>query len=643
MGNEAIQQKIETSNRFEDLQDNLTEQNTPGLPNSVIMRVMELPDAEAEANALSRGVRSHTPSGLRKEMGDRLGSDFSGVRFHSDTASVQRSARLGARAWTQGRDVYFGKGGFSPAVAAHELVHTVQQGAVRGNVSTSMPMGAVQLLPGDEDDLSKDRINNINEEQQQNKGTSQEITKSLIDSFSTNEGIEIYEGFENELKKMINSQAGKQNVHITAAGAVKYLVRAANRDYIYRDILQEIIAKPAITRNQKKERIREYKALIKGLKSRIGPDQAEDLAVNSGIFIGVPKYEHKKGHVQKIGRAYQMETGENDTVSFNPNDIPQLGKVQAAIDNAETPEQAYRIFAAYAGNRSGTYSDKYKNLKVDMTLFRNKLKNMARVVTDYPEMRGMVGDMTTVDPKSKTGMSTLGTRGGSRKAQFEYNVFPDQEGPEGERYREWDDSKNHKDHFHIAPRDYYGAHEMGHVMASLLTDDTGQLEKDMELPVEHQMAFKSAGVETPRLNGGQGSTMINQANDEKFGLTENDMLMEVLAKNKFDIMKKNGMKKIQAYTREATDARGLSHLPNQIDTYHSDFYKKGMTSKYGSYSSQEFFAEAVADVYAHGTKSKDISQGLVKEYEKRMKKRERDKFNYNKLTGWQKFWRFFGF
>jgi len=66
--------------------------------------------------------------------------------------SGERSA---AGAWAQGHDVYFGRGGFEPAVAAHELVHTVQQGAVKGNVSRSVPAGAVQLLPEDEEDGKK--------------------------------------------------------------------------------------------------------------------------------------------------------------------------------------------------------------------------------------------------------------------------------------------------------------------------------------------------------------------------------------------------------------------------------------------------------------------------------------------------------
>ena len=119
----------------------------PQLPNSLVMRIMQESGAEQEADKLSSNLTSTTPDELREEMGSRLGADFSNVQFHSDSMSMNKSKAMGARAWAQGRDVYFGKGGFDPKVAAHELVHTVQQGAVHGNVSESMPMGAVQMLP----------------------------------------------------------------------------------------------------------------------------------------------------------------------------------------------------------------------------------------------------------------------------------------------------------------------------------------------------------------------------------------------------------------------------------------------------------------------------------------------------------------
>ena len=93
----------------------------------------QIPEAEREADRLASAAQgARTPEEVKTRMGERLGADFSGVRF----------------AYATGRDIYFGQGGFDPAVAAHELVHTVQQGQVESSAPTvSAPAGQVQMLP----------------------------------------------------------------------------------------------------------------------------------------------------------------------------------------------------------------------------------------------------------------------------------------------------------------------------------------------------------------------------------------------------------------------------------------------------------------------------------------------------------------
>ena len=121
-----------------------------GVPNSAMLDMLDnqIPAAEREADRLSAGVTASDPEALKAAMSARLGADFSGVRFHTDGAAVQRAEEMGARAWTQGRDVYFGAGGFDPTVAAHELVHTAQQGAVEAGTPTmSVQSGTVQMWP----------------------------------------------------------------------------------------------------------------------------------------------------------------------------------------------------------------------------------------------------------------------------------------------------------------------------------------------------------------------------------------------------------------------------------------------------------------------------------------------------------------
>ena len=78
---------------------------------------------------------SPLPSGVKGFMEPRFGADFSGVRIHTDQRAAQLSAGVNANAFTVGTHVFFGHGQYRPdtpggkELIAHELTHTVQQGA----------------------------------------------------------------------------------------------------------------------------------------------------------------------------------------------------------------------------------------------------------------------------------------------------------------------------------------------------------------------------------------------------------------------------------------------------------------------------------------------------------------------------------
>jgi Domain of unknown function (DUF4157) len=78
---------------------------------------------------------SPLPSPVRGYMEPRFGASFSNVRVHTGAAAAQQSARLNANAFTVGDHVFFGRDKYQPQSAsgreliAHELAHTVQQGA----------------------------------------------------------------------------------------------------------------------------------------------------------------------------------------------------------------------------------------------------------------------------------------------------------------------------------------------------------------------------------------------------------------------------------------------------------------------------------------------------------------------------------
>ena len=92
------------------------------------------PSVESSLRA-SKGSGSPLPEGTRSQMESSIGADFSGVRIHNNSAAAQLSDNLSAQAFTHGNDIYFNSGKYDTSssegkhLLAHELTHTVQQGA----------------------------------------------------------------------------------------------------------------------------------------------------------------------------------------------------------------------------------------------------------------------------------------------------------------------------------------------------------------------------------------------------------------------------------------------------------------------------------------------------------------------------------
>jgi hypothetical protein len=83
----------------------------------------------------SKGGGSPLPQNTKTEMESGFGADFSNVKVHTDSNAVQMNKQLGSQAFATGNDIYFNEGKFNPSsqsgkhLLAHELTHTVQQGA----------------------------------------------------------------------------------------------------------------------------------------------------------------------------------------------------------------------------------------------------------------------------------------------------------------------------------------------------------------------------------------------------------------------------------------------------------------------------------------------------------------------------------
>lgn len=98
------------------------------------------------AAALALGAGSPLGEAERAELEPRVGGDLGDVRIHTGEEAGGMAEALGARAFTTGRNVVFGANEFAPETGegrnllAHELAHTVQQGAgSAGGAAPSTP------------------------------------------------------------------------------------------------------------------------------------------------------------------------------------------------------------------------------------------------------------------------------------------------------------------------------------------------------------------------------------------------------------------------------------------------------------------------------------------------------------------------
>jgi hypothetical protein len=88
-------------------------------------------DASMLQRASSGGAALESTACDRLEAG--FGRDLGGVRVHTGPAAADLAGKIGARAFTSGSDIYFGRGEYTPhdtagdQVLAHEVAHTTQQ------------------------------------------------------------------------------------------------------------------------------------------------------------------------------------------------------------------------------------------------------------------------------------------------------------------------------------------------------------------------------------------------------------------------------------------------------------------------------------------------------------------------------------
>lgn len=113
----------------------------PPAPAIAVGSATSVQRADAGAGMAGARVQVNTaggtplPAGVRNYMEPRFGADFGNVRIHTDAAAANQASQLNAHAFTYGKHVYFGRNRYQPdtpggkELIAHELTHTIQQGA----------------------------------------------------------------------------------------------------------------------------------------------------------------------------------------------------------------------------------------------------------------------------------------------------------------------------------------------------------------------------------------------------------------------------------------------------------------------------------------------------------------------------------
>jgi len=106
------------------------------------------PAVDASIQSLRGGGRPMSKAELNF-FEPRFGADFTDVRVHSDGVADNLARSVKARAFTLGRDIYFGLGKYRPNTSAgrlllaHELTHTIQQsGKSLRSMDWNIPIGS---------------------------------------------------------------------------------------------------------------------------------------------------------------------------------------------------------------------------------------------------------------------------------------------------------------------------------------------------------------------------------------------------------------------------------------------------------------------------------------------------------------------
>lgn len=112
----------------------------------------------------TKGSGQPLDSATNSFMSNRFGADFSNVRIHDNSTAASMSDSISAKAFTHQNNIYFNQGQYQPSTSsgkhllAHELTHTIQQGAVGTSVQPKLEIGSPTSALEKEADSMADKV-----------------------------------------------------------------------------------------------------------------------------------------------------------------------------------------------------------------------------------------------------------------------------------------------------------------------------------------------------------------------------------------------------------------------------------------------------------------------------------------------------
>ncbi len=325
----------------------------------------------------SKGNGSTIPDNTRAQMESSFGADFSHVRVHTDSTSVQMNKALQAQAFTHGSDVYFNSGKYNPGNAegkkllAHELTHTVQQGAaVRRKAA---PKGTNQKVTATEETAPmSSEVVDISSGQ---FSPSEKVKAEIEEAGSRGLDVRVIVpniSAEGKIKIRLDSKGNFQAVH-GQRGYMPVLNVWAQQIgglYLRFTVKNSAVTGGFVSPNQKGgnpndwiKKIKENSALLGGLGLKIGklPKPVNEFNANS-FRIGFTEGQVEVGGILDARFNFSLENGASPKIDATADvNVKGVAKGQLMLDNTKeklTGEANLAVeFKDFAGNVNIKYNE----------------------------------------------------------------------------------------------------------------------------------------------------------------------------------------------------------------------------------------------------------------------------------------------